>query len=527
MTGRWIAALQNVPLRRKLRVIVLGSTLLTLLLVTAVYVSYEWFAANQQLREDLTVRAQIIAANSTAALTFNDPDSAVETLEALRATPDVVRACLYRMRPDQANELFATYRGAGAPEVDCPVVAALAGAQALAGHMGVREDVRLQGVRVGTIFVEADLRKLWARLQAVIWGGLWVSLLVAALAYAASRLVERAIAQPVMDLHGLMQKVASSGDYSLRARPAGRDEVGALVGGFNTMLAQIAERDDELIEAQAALRIEVAERDRSNADLSQAMQRLRSTQDQLVQSEKMASLGGLVAGVAHEINTPIGVAYTAATTLQTRSRDLKDAYDEGQLRRSQLDKFVRQSSEIGDMIVKNLARAAELIQSFKQVAVDQTSSERRHFDLRAYIDETLLSLQPRLKKLPYEVHIECDVDVRIDGYPGAFSQVLTNLILNSVTHAFEGQGHGEIHIHAQRVDDEVHLRYEDDGIGMRSEHRKRIFDPFFTTKRGQGGSGLGMHIVYNLVTRTMGGSITLPSTSKGIAFDIRFPLRAP
>ena len=179
------------------------------------------------------------------------------------------------------------------------------------------------------------------------------------------------------------------------------------------------------------------------------------------------------------------------------------------------------------MIVKNLARAAELIQSFKQVAVDQTSSERRHFDLRAYIDETLLSLQPRLKKLPYEVHIECDVDVRIDGYPGAFSQVLTNLILNSVTHAFEGQGHGEIHIHAQRVDDEVHLRYEDDGIGMRSEHRKRIFDPFFTTKRGQGGSGLGMHIVYNLVTRTMGGSITLPSTSKGIAFDIRFPLRAP
>ncbi len=271
----------------------------------------------------------------------------------------------------------------------------------------------------------------------------------------------------------------------------------------------------------------IQEREQANAELNRTMQKLRSTQDQLVQSEKMASLGGLVAGIAHEINTPIGVAFTAASTLQSRSRDLKTAYTEGNIRRSTLDRYVDQANEIGDMIVKNLARAAELIQSFKQVAVDQTSSERRRFELREYIDETLVSLRPRLKKLPYRIEVNCDADIVVDGYPGAFSQILTNLVLNSVIHAFEGRDSGTITIEAHQEGDRVLLRYSDDGVGMDSESKKRIFDPFFTTKRGRGGSGLGMHVVFNLVTQTLGGVITMPPAATGITFDIQFPTKAP
>lgn len=516
----------NMPLRRKLRLVVLGTTLLTLGLVMLVYVSYEWMAVNQQLREDLQARAQIIASNTEAALIFNDFVAAQETLSALSSTPDVVRACVYRQVNGQVHTLFAEYQpNTGAPH--CENTLALALAKLRQGRMHAVQQVASDGTTAGHIYIEADLRKLWQRLRVVAWGSALVTLLVALLALVLSRVVENAIAKPIMLLHELMQSVAETGDYRKRAAPGGQDEIGALISGFNSMLGQVDQRDRELLGAQAALEAEIKERDRANTELSLAMQRLQDTQEQLVQSEKMASLGGLVAGVAHEINTPIGVAFTAASTLQTRSQELKAAYSSGNIKRSMLDKYVNQADEIGEMISKNLSRAAELIQSFKQVAVDQTSSERREFHLHEYIQETLLSLRPRLKKLPYEIDVECPDDIVLDGYPGALSQVLTNLVMNSVIHAFEGRDHGRIEIRVHTHDEMVQLRYTDDGVGMSAEDRKRIFDPFFTTRRGQGGSGLGMHIVFNLVTRTLGGSIRMPACDTGVTFDIRFPCKAP
>lgn len=515
-------------LRQKLRFMVIGTALLTLSLVMAVYIGYEWVTMNQQLREDLEVRAQIISANSTAALAFNDASAATETIAALATAPDVLRACIYRNNPDGAAPLFAHfYRVATAPV--CPDTATALAPQAQRDRMQVVQKIELDHSIAGFIFIESDLSKLWQRILTMAWASGAVVLLVISLAIIMSRLVERAIAGPIMHLHAVMQQVAASGNYTLRAnaREAGQDEIGALVGGFNQMLATVDQRDNELLSAQAELQVQIQERDQANAELSRTMHQLRSTQGQLVQSEKMASLGGLVAGVAHEINTPVGVAFTAASTLQSRSRDLKIAYTEGHIRRSTLDKYVDQAMEIADMIVKNLARAAELIQSFKQVAVDQTSSERRSFELHEYIDETLVSLRPRLKKLPYRVHVSCAEGIVVDGYPGAFSQILTNLVLNSAIHAFEGRDSGNITITATLEAGFVNLRYADDGVGMDEASKKRIFDPFFTTKRGRGGSGLGMHVVFNLVTRTLAGSITMPKTASGMAFDIRFPQKAP
>ncbi len=528
MSRRWLPTLQNVPLRQKLRYVVTGTATATLVLVMAVYVGYGWVSINQELREDLQARAEIIAANSTAALVFNDPAAAAETLSALMATPEVVRACIYRSEAEKADRLLARYTSTDSNAL-CPPVATQLPQEAATNRMRVTQDIFLDGSRAGTLMIESDLRQLWKRITTTGWASLVIVLLVTSLAIALSRVVEQAIAQPIMRLHEVMQQVAQSGDYTLRAQPmnAGHDEIGALVEGFNEMLAKVDMRDSELLNAQAELKIQITQRDQANAELSRTMQQLRSTQNQLVQSEKMASLGGLVAGIAHEINTPVGVAFTAASTLQARSRDLKADYEDGNMRRSTLDRYVEQAVEIGDMIVKNLARAAELIQSFKQVAVDQTSSERRSFDLHEYIDETLVSLRPRLKKLPYQVHVDCPNDIRIDGYPGAFSQILTNLILNSVTHAFEGRDNGNIWIRAVAEGDQVLLSYSDDGVGMDNASKKRIYDPFFTTKRGLGGSGLGMHVVFNLVTQTLGGTISMPDTERGIAFDIRFPQKAP
>jgi len=258
-----------------------------------------------------------------------------------------------------------------------------------------------------------------------------------------------------------------------------------------------------------------------------AMDKLKEAQIQLVQSEKMASLGALVAGVAHEINTPVGVGVTAASTLQARAVALRDLYERDALRRSDLAGFVAMSEESTQIILRNLQRAADLIHSFKQVAVDQSSGERRRFALKAYIDEILLSLRPKLKKTHHVVDVECPEGLVIDSYPGAIAQIMTNFVTNSLIHGFEDIPQGHIRIVIRQEPGRVTLAYSDDGRGIAPEHLGRVFDPFFTTKRGVGGSGLGLHIVYNLVTQRLGGTIHVSSElGKGTDFVIQLPAQA-
>jgi signal transduction histidine kinase len=263
-------------------------------------------------------------------------------------------------------------------------------------------------------------------------------------------------------------------------------------------------------------------------EVDKAVEQLRETQDKLVQNEKMASLGALVAGVSHEINTPVGIGVTAASMLEERTRLLGKQAAEGTLRRSELDAFVAVAQESSQIILRNLQRAADLIQSFKQVAVDQASGERRQFALRAYIDEVLLNLGPRLKRTAHTVSVDCPAEVVPDSYPGALAQVLTNLVDNSLLHGFPEGRTGHIAITAREQAGMVRLDYSDDGIGMPPEDLRRIFDPFFTTKRGKGGSGLGMHIVYNLVTQMLGGAIDVTSApGQGTQVHVSFPMAIP
>lgn len=250
----------------------------------------------------------------------------------------------------------------------------------------------------------------------------------------------------------------------------------------------------------------------------------KAAEDSLIESEKMASLGALVAGVAHEVNTPIGVGVTAVSHLKDVAKTFAKTFASGSITKSQLADFVETVSASSDMINANLNRASDLIRSFKQVAVDQSSEEARDINLLDYIDEVLLSLQPKLKRTRHEIKVDGDRDIRLNTQPGAVSQVITNLVMNSVIHAYDAQQAGHIHISARKNGVGVKLEYSDDGKGMDEDVRAKIFDPFFTTKRGAGGSGLGMHILYNQITQTLGGSVVCDSKpGGGTSFTITIP----
>lgn len=260
-------------------------------------------------------------------------------------------------------------------------------------------------------------------------------------------------------------------------------------------------------------------------DLSEALENLKATQHQLVEAEKMAALGGLVAGVAHEINTPVGIGVTAASLLEQKTATLSGAYQTGQMKRSDLEKYLDLAAQSSHMILSNLNRASELIQSFKQVAVDQSSEERRTFAVKAYLEEVLVSLNPKLKQTRHTIRVNGDDTLTLDSYPGAFAQIATNLIMNSIIHAYEPDEPGQLSFDLKQANNTFILEYADDGRGIPAEHLSKIFDPFFTTKRGQGGSGLGLHIIYNLVTQKLGGAIRSESqVGQGTRFVIEIPL---
>jgi len=252
----------------------------------------------------------------------------------------------------------------------------------------------------------------------------------------------------------------------------------------------------------------------SNVELERTLGQLRLAQDELIHKEKLASLGSLVAGVAHEINTPIGIAITAASHLQDQIKYFSKLRASQTLSAMQLDSFEPVAIESCSMVLRNLQRADELIRSFKQVAVDQSSDQRRRFQLRTYIDEILLSMHPKLRLSRHKVILQCGDDIFMDTFPAAIYQTLNNLVMNSLFHGFEylQDGEGEIRIDVSTPQDGIILlTYADNGCGMTEEVRSHIFEPFFTTRRGRGGTGLGMHIVYNLVTRVLQGRIEADS----------------
>lgn len=309
-----------------------------------------------------------------------------------------------------------------------------------------------------------------------------------------------------------------------------RDKLENLIGllGVYTDITERKKAEEKILELNKVLEKKVVDRTealrQSHDELSGALNQLKDAQDQLIESEKMASLGSLVAGVAHEINTPIGISVTAVSHLNESVERLLEKYSMGEMSRKDLGRFLDIADEASEILLKNLKSAETLIKSFEQVAVDQSSDEVIDFNLKQTIDEIMLSLRPRYKKRPITLQVHCADNIQVNSNPGALIQIISNLITNSLIHGYDEDSYGTIKLNAFLQDDEIVMDYSDDGKGISAKHIEKIFDPFFTTKRGSGGSGLGLHILFNKVSQGLKGAVEVESDEgRGTRFHIRFP----
>jgi signal transduction histidine kinase len=284
------------------------------------------------------------------------------------------------------------------------------------------------------------------------------------------------------------------------------------------------EQQKEELEQQTEEILTVNDRlEQQKEELEITLENLQQTQDQLIQSEKLAALGGLVAGVAHEINTPVGISVTAASSLAEETRQMADKYRANKISRSEFKDYLNTANQSARLILANMEKAATMVQSFKQVSVDQSTEQKRKFKLKEYSEDVIRSLYPRLKGKQIEISVAIDDKLELDSFPGAYSQVMTNLILNSLVHGFAGRDTGTISLSAYKEKDSLIIEYSDDGIGVPQENIPKLFDPFYTTNK-KAGTGLGLHIVHNLVSQKLAGEIHCTS-QPGV--ETRFILRLP
>lgn len=370
-------------------------------------------------------------------------------------------------------------------------------------------------VRLGTLLIHSDRQVILDRLSmgltltalsALVKSTLLVALFTLYFDRILSRPLNRMAAQAAALQPGRRPMA------NLPIKPGQPDELDVIARAINSLLAEV----ERALAHQAAL-----------ADgLTQKVDQLQQAQRTLIESEKLAALGALVAGVAHEINTPVGLGLTGASHLCYMVDRLECRLQEGKLARQDLDVFLDDARELSRSITTSLERAASLVRSFNQVAVDQGHAEQRSFRLAACVGDVVLTHGTVLKRAQVRIEIRIDSELSLHGDPGALAQVLSNLINNAILHAFRTpQAPPTLCIEAQSTKGEVLLKFSDNGCGMAPEVARRIYEPFFTTARGQGGSGLGMHIVYNLVTQRLRGSIHLQTApDQGTVYQIRLPI---
>ncbi|RBW46862.1 histidine kinase [Psychromonas sp. B3M02] len=301
--------------------------------------------------------------------------------------------------------------------------------------------------------------------------------------------------------------------------------------GFGHDITQQKQVEQEILQLNDQLEEKVSKRTAaltaSNAQMVQTVEQLKRTQQNLVESKKMASLGSLVAGVAHEINTPIGMSVATASSLQEEIAALNNHLQETELSRPYLNRFVEQSQDASKQLHSNLKRAAELISSFKQVAVDQSSESCYSFNLKENVEQVAISLKHKIKQSRTQVHIDCPETLSMYSFPGSFVQIYSNLIINSMIHGFnDWSGERHIFINIQLQESMLVIDYRDTGRGIAEDIADRIFDPFVTSKKGSGGSGLGTHIVYNIVSQLFKGTIEHVAEEQGAHFVMSIPYRA-
>ncbi len=395
----------------------------------------------------------------------------------------------------------------------------------------------LPSMHWGMVFKE-DYDEAMQAFDKLLYFSIAVLILLSFGALITARYLGRSVAKPLMNMTEVTHSIAE-GDMDLTVKMEGFKESYELAKSFNKMSGRLKDARNNLehkvaqrtfeLEEEMQLRIKnEVDLENSYLQLSRSMLHLKATQDQLIESEKMASLGSLVAGISHEINTPLSVAITSTSLIKDAVKKMEEDMKNKTLTEGSFKAHLIQLSEIESLLENNLGRTADLVKNFKQVAVDQTNLHKAKFYLYELVESLVVSLRPETNKYPVEIINTVNEDIVIDSYSGDFYQLLTNLILNAMVHAFEGREKGKLIISARLEDDVVTLRVSDNGKGIAKENLANVFTPFYTTRRGVGGSGLGLSIVHNIVKQKLKGDIEVHSTiNEGTEFVVRFTCSLP
>ncbi|MCH7345014.1 ATP-binding protein [Pelomonas sp. CA6] len=503
-----------------LRNAVVLALLLGLALPTTLVLLYEQQAsqrvAMEDLRRDLTRTSEVLALSLAEPIWQVSPDLAEPMIDAQMDDPRFVSVLVVE---NTAQEPFIErHRDNYDPKLT----------------LSEARPVLRDGREIAKLTVVMSAEPLLARKRDEMFGAIGRSLLTLTLSLALILLVmQRRVLSPMARLSEAADELGA-GRLDSPLRLGGEDEIARVGGAMERMRLALLKAFDELRGHANTLEDQVTQRTQqltqTNAELTQALEHLKTAQRELVESEKLASLGRLVAGVAHELNTPLGNALTVVSALEDRWAKLDQMLsDNTPMRRSQLEELVKDTRRGQDILHRNVQKAADLVRDFKQVAIDQTNDTRREFELAQVIEDVLVMVEPSFKHTPFRIQTELEPGLRMSSYPGALGQVLTNMLMNARVHAFEGRESGTVVVRcAAQGEDAVALVVEDDGRGMDASVVRRIFDPFFTTKLGKGGSGLGMHIVHNIVTNVLGGQVEVISApGEGTRLVVRLPRSAP
>ncbi|MFG6413652.1 sensor histidine kinase [Roseateles sp. DC23W] len=509
--------------RNSLNFAVVLALLLGLLLPTTAVLLYDLqkmrATAMDDLKRDLARATEVMALSLAEPVWQVSPDLADPMVKAQMDDPRFVSVQV--MEPAASAPFLSQSRPSARDDADLLLTQSRA--------------VQRDGRDIALLTVSMSAAPLLESRQAEVWRTVWRSGLTLTLSLVLMLWVlQRYVLRPMTELTGSAEALAAGRLEMPLHVSGGADEITRVGNAMERMrqalLAAFEALRQHNINLEATVTQRTAELTASNAELSDALATLQTAQRELVESEKLASLGRLVAGVAHELNTPLGNALTVVSTLDDRYKQLEGMLAGAvQLRRSTLEDLARDTRRAQDILQRNVQKAADLVRDFKQVAIDQTADLRRDFDLGKVVEDVLVMVEPSFKHTPHVIDTDLCHGLTMNSYPGALGQVLTNLLMNALLHGFDGVPHGHVKVHCARLgDSEAELSVSDDGRGMDDAVRRRIFDPFFTTKLGTGGSGLGMHIVHSIVTNVLGGQIEVRSTpGQGTQMLMRLPLVAP
>ena len=509
-------------------------------LLTTALGMYTTFILYANYKKDLSdliknskLQTHLIADYVITPLLFADTDGAADVLAKLSSIPNINAAVLY----DENGKQFASYRNQTTKKVFANVISSF-----VASDKHVHKEVLIstpithKDKNYGVILFYVSTLEIdqnFFETATILFLSMIIVILLSLLIIYR---IQRYITLPIINLAQITKEISISDDYTIRAQKMFSDEVGNLYDDFNYMLDKIEQRGRERDEAETIsqtyqahlerLTNELEERvsDRT-LELQESLENLQDTQSQLIESEKMSSLGNLVAGVAHEVNTPLGISITAASIFDNEIKTIKGLLKENKLSKSALDHFLETISEADDILIKNLNRAALLVKNFKKISVDQSSEEIRDFELNKYLKEVVSTFKNELKHRPVTLEVKLqDKDILMHSFPGAISQLIVNLLQNTLLHAFEYEQKGHIILETYHKDDKAIIHFKDDGKGVDDTVVDKIFEPFVTTKRNKGGTGLGLNITYNLVTQHLKGNIRLDKEhTPGACFIIEIP----